>query len=93
VRLPVDLVKMDAHLSAAANLTGGQLALLESVIRVGKTMGVQSVATAIETQEQLNALRRMGCELGQGPLFAAAVDAAGALEIALEQQRTSPPGS
>ncbi len=71
VRLPIDLVKMDAQLSIAAVKTGSQLALLESVIRLGKTIGVQSLAQGVETQEQLNALRRLGCELGQGPLFRA----------------------
>jgi diguanylate cyclase (GGDEF)-like protein/PAS domain S-box-containing protein len=91
VRLPIDLVKMDAQLSIAAVKTGSQLALLESVIRLGKTIGVQSLAQGVETQEQLNALRRMGCELGQGPLFSQAIDAARALELAVERQRALPP--
>jgi EAL domain-containing protein (putative c-di-GMP-specific phosphodiesterase class I) len=34
----------------------------------------------------------MGCELGQGPLFSQPLDAAGALETAVEDQRTSLPG-
>lgn len=93
VRLPIDLVKMDAHLSSAAVLQGSQLALLESIIRLGKAVGVQLLAQGIETREQLNALRRLGCELGQGSLYSPAMDAAGALEIALERQRAVPPGA
>jgi EAL domain-containing protein (putative c-di-GMP-specific phosphodiesterase class I) len=91
VRLPIDFVKLDSQLSIAAVKTGSQLALLESVIRLGKTIGVQSLAQGVETQEQLDSLRRLGCELGQGPLFSPAVDAAGALEIAVERQRALPP--
>src|SRR5204863_2969527 len=87
VRLPIDLVKMDAQLSIAAVKAGSQLALLESVIRLGKTIGVQSLAQGVETEEQLNALRRLGCELGQGPLFSQTIDAARALEMAMERQR------
>ena len=33
------------------------------------TLGVQVVAQGIETPEQLEALSRMGCGLGQGPLL------------------------
>ena len=93
IRLPVNVVKMDAQLSIAAVKTGSQLALIESVIHLGKAMGVQLAAQGIETQEQLNAWRRMGCELGQGPLFSQPIDAAGALEIAVEGPRTSLPGA
>jgi len=92
IRLPVSVVKMDAQLSVAAVKTGSQLALIESVIHLGKAMGVQLAAQGIETQEQLNAWRRMGCELGQGPLFSRPIDAAGALEIAVGGQHTSLPG-
>ncbi len=92
VRLPIDMVKMDSQLSIAVVKRGSQLALLESVIRLGKTIGVQSLAQGVETQEQLDGLRRLGCELGQGPLFSMAMDAAGALGIAMERQRALPPG-
>ena len=92
VRLPVDMVKMDAHLSSMAVSAGGQLALLEAVIHLGKTLGIELVATDVETQDQRNALRRLGCELGQGRLLSTVVDAAGALEMAVEQTKAMSPG-
>ena len=39
-------------------------------------LDVTVVAEGIETQEQLALLRQLGCELGQGLLFSAAVAAA-----------------
>jgi diguanylate cyclase (GGDEF)-like protein/PAS domain S-box-containing protein len=90
-RLPLQMVKMDTKLTIAAMKTGTQSALVDSVIRLGNAMGMQVAAQGIETQDQLNALRRMGCDLGQGPLFSEAVDAEGALEIAAENQRALPP--
>ncbi len=93
VRLPIDLVKMDAHLSSGAVLEGSQLALLESIIRLGKAVGVPLVAQGIETQDQLTALRRLGCDMGQGPLYSPAINATGALELAAERQRAIPPGA
>src|ERR1035441_1299789 len=69
VRLPIDVVKLDPKLTVAATSAGRELALVESVIRLGHTLGVQVIAQGIETPEQMNALCRMGCELGQGHLL------------------------
>jgi EAL domain-containing protein (putative c-di-GMP-specific phosphodiesterase class I) len=43
---------------------------------------VQVVAQGIETPEQLRALTRMGCQLGQGPLLSPPLDAIQALKLA-----------
>ena len=43
---------------------------------------VQVVAQGIETLDQLAALARMGCTLGEGPLLSPPVDAEQAIEIA-----------
>jgi EAL domain-containing protein (putative c-di-GMP-specific phosphodiesterase class I) len=42
---------------------------------------MQVVAQEIETAAQLDALCRMGCELGQGPLLSYALDPARATEL------------
>jgi EAL domain-containing protein (putative c-di-GMP-specific phosphodiesterase class I) len=82
VRLPIEMVKLDAKLTAAANSAGRQQAVLDSLLRLGRTLGVQVVAQGIETPEQLRALARMGCELGQGPLLSPLLDAPQALALA-----------
>ncbi len=82
VRLPLDMVKLDAKLTASADTIGRQQAVLEALLRLGRVLGVQVVAQDIETSEQLRALGRMGCDLGQGPLFSPALEAASALKLA-----------
>jgi EAL domain-containing protein (putative c-di-GMP-specific phosphodiesterase class I) len=82
VRLPIEMVKLDAKLTAAANSAGRQQAVLDSLLRLGRTLGVQVVAQGIETPEQLRALARMGCELGQGSLLSPLLDAPQALALA-----------
>ena len=82
VRLPIEMVKLDAKLTAAANSASRQQAVLDSLLRLGRTLGVQVVAQGIETPEQLRALARMGCELGQGPLLSPLLDAPQALALA-----------
>lgn len=93
VRLPLDMVKVDAKLSAAATSTGRQQAMLESLLRLVRTLGVQVVAQGIESIEQLRALSRMGCELGQGPLFSPALEAAAALKLAERGRLAIIPGA
>ncbi|HEX4758567.1 MAG TPA: EAL domain-containing protein [Terracidiphilus sp.] len=93
IRLPIDMVKLDAKLTAASTSTGRQQAVLESLLRLGRTLGVQVVAQGIETPEQLRALTRMGCQLGQGPLLSPALDAVQALKLAEMGQLPVAPGA
>ena len=82
VHLPVGMVKLAPRLTAAALSSGRQLALLELLIRMGNTLGLQMVALGIETPQQLAALSRMGCALGQGPLLSPPLDEERALALA-----------
>jgi EAL domain-containing protein (putative c-di-GMP-specific phosphodiesterase class I) len=81
-RLPIDMVKISPKLTAAATASGRQAAVLESLILLGRTLGMQIVAQGIETQEQLDAVGRMGCELGQGHLFSYALEPQRATKLA-----------
>jgi len=82
VRLPIDMIKLDAKLTVSATSAGRQHLLLESLIRLGRTLGMQVAAQGIETPEQLQALCRMGCELGQGRLLSEPLEPESALELA-----------
>jgi Amt family ammonium transporter len=82
VRLPIDVLKLDPRLSLAATQTGRQVAVLESLIQLGLRLGVQVVAQGIESREQLDALLRLGCELGQGSLLSPALQPSLAQKLA-----------
>jgi diguanylate cyclase (GGDEF)-like protein/PAS domain S-box-containing protein len=81
-RLSIDVVKLSPKLIAGSTEPGRQAMVLESLIHLGKAMGMQVVAQGIETQEQLDAVTRMGCLLGQGHLFSYALDPARATTLA-----------
>ncbi|MGA9670335.1 MAG: EAL domain-containing protein [Terracidiphilus sp.] len=82
VRLPIHMLKLHPMLTADATSTGRQLAVLESLIHLGRSLGMQVVAQGIETSAQLEALRRIGCEMGQGDLLCGTLEAAQAIRQA-----------
>jgi diguanylate cyclase (GGDEF)-like protein/PAS domain S-box-containing protein len=81
-RLPIDVLKLSPKLIAAATSNGRAAAVLESLIHLGHTLDMQVVAQGIESQEQLDAVCRMGCELGQGHLFSYALEPGRATQLA-----------
>ena len=88
VRLPIEVVKLDPKLTIAATSAGRQLALVESLIHVCKSVGVQLLAQGIETHDQLRAWQELGCELGQGYLLASALEPARAHSLAARSLRS-----
>ncbi|MDQ5833456.1 MAG: EAL domain-containing protein, partial [Actinomycetota bacterium] len=78
-RLPVDVIKMDrSFLSSGASPESSALA--SAVVALGETLQLDVVAEGIELQEQWMGLRDLGCDLGQGFLFARPMDADNTLE-------------
>jgi len=68
-RLAVDALKIDR--SFVSELEDGQgVAIVEAVIGLAHSLGLEVVAEGVETAAQLDALCRRGCHLIQGYLFA-----------------------
>ena len=66
--LPVDELKIDR--SFVRTLTsGGDPGLVETIIRLSHDFDLSTVAEGIEIAEQLDVLRRLGCDVGQGFLL------------------------
>ena len=69
IRLPIDMVKVDRRLIAYLPIPGKQAAILQTIFDLGRMLEVHMLAVGIESREQLEALRKYGCDLGQGHLF------------------------
>lgn len=65
-RMPVDIVKLDRTFISSLSSEDRSEALAAGVIALGHSLGLQVVAEGIERQEQLDILRALSCELGQG---------------------------
>lgn len=68
--LPVDMIKLDAALTAGNVRPWRMETLCQSVLTICDQMGLSVIAEGIETDAQAQALQRMGCRLGQGYLYA-----------------------
>jgi diguanylate cyclase (GGDEF)-like protein len=63
--LPISILKIDRVFISNVTKTL-RLNLLTSMINLGHELGMKVVAEGIETRGQLNMLRKMGCDFGQG---------------------------
>lgn len=89
-RLAVDTLKIDR--SFVSELDDGQgIAIVEAVIGLAHSLGLEVVAEGVETIFQLAALHQRGCHLIQGYLFARPMSAK-MLSQALQSGIRMPPG-
>lgn len=69
-RQPFCELKIDRSFVANCGGDDRSAGLCETVIELAHRFGVRAVAEGVETPLELKALSRMGCDLGQGYLFA-----------------------
>jgi diguanylate cyclase (GGDEF)-like protein/PAS domain S-box-containing protein len=69
-RFPIDVLKIDRSFTAGLGGEPRQAALAEAVVKIGATLNMQTVAEGVEHADQVEWLRALACELGQGYLFA-----------------------
>ena len=66
---PVSVLKIDRSFVAGLVRNEEDSAIVGAVISLAHSLGLSAVAEGVETQEQLAALRALGCDLAQGFLF------------------------
>ncbi|HZT55816.1 MAG TPA: EAL domain-containing protein, partial [Burkholderiaceae bacterium] len=69
-RFPVDCVKIDRSFVSDIPGNAGDAALTRAIIAMGHSLELQVVAEGVERQDQLDFLRREGCDEYQGYFFA-----------------------
>ena len=73
-RMPIDILKIDASFVQTMGVDDKNRRIVETILALGKNLGVEVIAEGVETQAQAQVLQRLGCGLVQGYLFSEAVD-------------------
>jgi diguanylate cyclase (GGDEF)-like protein len=69
-RFPVDTIKVDRTFVAGLGTDADDSAIVEAIIGMAQALGMDVIAEGVETAEQLEHLRALGCPHVQGYLFA-----------------------
>lgn len=73
-RFPIDVVKIDQiFIAGLAQVDSPDTTIVGSVIDLAHALGFEVIAEGVETQEQLDALIELGCDLIQGFVIAPAL--------------------
>jgi len=73
-QFPVDALKIDRSFVAAMGDSQESVALVQTLVQLGRALGIETLAEGIEEQWQLQRLQGESCERGQGFLFSRPVD-------------------
>ncbi|MGF1493147.1 MAG: EAL domain-containing protein [Microcoleaceae cyanobacterium] len=69
-RFPLNTLKIDRafvmNLAEAVESQG----IVKAIIALAQTLGMNTIAEGVETQAEIDQLQQMGCDMGQGYLFA-----------------------
>ncbi len=71
---PTDALKIDRAFVSRMTEDEGNEAIVQTILILASHLGMDVIAEGIETIEQLNLLRALQCEYGQGYFFSKAVD-------------------
>ena len=67
--LPLDILKIDRSFIRVITAPGSS-PIVKAIVELGKNLGLTIVAEGVETEVQFHEMKRLGCDLLQGYLFA-----------------------
>lgn len=89
--LPVDGVKIDRRFITDLGTDPSAEPMVAAIISLARAVGMEVTAEGVDSERQVTVLRRLGCELVQGFLFARPLTPAD-LQTALEAEDCGPAG-
>lgn len=72
-RLPATIIKIDRTFISHVDVDDNVKKIVNSTINLAHSLGMKVIAEGIETESQKNMLQELGCDIGQGYLFSAAM--------------------
>ncbi|MGA9380195.1 MAG: EAL domain-containing protein, partial [Phormidium sp.] len=84
-RFPVDTLKVDRSFVSRMEDTSENLAIVQTVIMLSHKLGMDVVAEGVEKASQMEILRDLECEYGQGYYFSKPLNSEAATALLAEQ--------
>ncbi len=91
-KLPLDMVKLDRTFVSRIDRDPKTRALCESIVGIGRALGMAVVAEGVETAAQLAVLSGFGCDFAQGFLIARPMPREQLVDLLSEEAGVSRPG-
>lgn len=89
-RFPIDTLKVDRSFVVSMSEDSENVEIVRTIVSLAQNLGMNVIAEGVETKEQLAALRKLGCENGQGYLFSKPVDAKAAENLICDTYTVEP---
>lgn len=86
LKLPVNALKIDRSFVHQIGLRNGNAEIIQTVIGLAHDLNMKAFAEGIETENQLDVLRAMQCDFGQGFLFSIPLRAEEAEKLIISNQ-------
>ncbi|MCS6812756.1 MAG: EAL domain-containing protein [Cyanobacteria bacterium] len=84
-KFPVDTLKIDRSFISQMGEDGkDDTAIVQTILVLGHSLGMDVVAEGVETPAQQQILQRLGCDYGQGYLFSKPLDSTAATQLLAE---------
>ena len=80
-RLPLDALKIDRSFIASMNSDQENREIVGMIVTLAHSVGLKVVAEGTETEDQIAALKQLGCEMAQGYFYSPPVDAEAAFGL------------
>lgn len=73
-QFPIDTLKIDRCFISRVDKDFDQLELVKTIVHLAWNLGMEVIAEGIETKQQVEHLKMLGCDFGQGYLFSKPID-------------------
>jgi diguanylate cyclase (GGDEF)-like protein len=86
-RFPMDTLKVDKSFVSQMDESEKNIEIVSTIIMLGHKLNMDVVAEGIETESQMQKLRQLGCNYGQGYFFAKPLSSEDATQFLLDRKQ------
>ena len=84
---PINMLKIDRSFVSRMGFERGNLEIVEMLVTLAQKLGVEVIAEGVETLEQLEKLRYLKCEYGQGYFFSPPLETSAAEALIVSEAK------